>query len=111
MPEAPFGATGQAPVLALSLREGHGLARLTPISNSEHDADRHSLAPLFDAKFCWMRPQLRITPLAQTPGAIDRASLTRACLKMYETFATTGVMERDALAKLRGVCGALFRAA
>lgn len=88
--------------------EGHGLAFLTPTSASAHDEDRQALALAFANRFSAMRPEVRTVPLAQTLGAINRASLTRSYLKMYETFAVTGVMDRDMLAKLRGVCGARY---
>lgn len=94
--------------LAPTLLEGQGLALLTPISAPQHDGDRQSLALAFATKFSKMRPEVRTVPLSQTLGAINRAGLTRSYLKMYETFALTGVMERDMLAKLRGVCGARY---
>lgn len=106
--ESPALPRTEAVALAPTLLEGQGLALLTPISAPQHDSDRQSLALAFAARFSKMRPEVRTVPLSQTLGAINRAGLTRSYLKMYETFAVTGVMDRDMLAKLRGVCGARY---
>jgi len=55
-----------------------------------------------------LRPGVRIVPLAQTLGAVNRAGLLRQYQKMYESFEATGVLDRDTLAKLRGVTGARY---
>ncbi len=107
-PEAPSAPRVTSPLLTPTMLEGHGLALLTPVSGPEHEQDRQALALVFADRFARMRPEVRVVPLSQTVGAVNRAGLTRAYQRMYETFGDTGVMERDTLAKLRGVCGARY---
>jgi hypothetical protein len=97
-----------APLLAPSMLEGHGLALLTPTGGIAHSEDRQALALVFAEKFAAMRPEVRLVPLAQTLSAVNRAGLTPSYQKMYETYAATGVMDREVLARLRGVCGARY---
>lgn len=97
-----------APSLAPSMLEGHGLALLTPASAPAQSENRQALALAFASVFSKLRPEVRLVPLSQTVGAVNRAGLTRQYLKLYEIYAATGIMDRDTLSKLRGVCGARF---
>jgi hypothetical protein len=97
-----------APLIAPGLIEEHGLAFLTPTARYDREEDKHALALVFASTLSELRPAVRVVPLAQTLGAVNRAGLLRQYQKMYESYAATGVLERDTLAKLRGVTGARY---
>jgi hypothetical protein len=97
-----------APLIAPGLIEEHGLGFLTPTARIGREEDKHALALVFASTLSELRPGVRVVPLAQTLGAVNRAGLLRQYQKMYESFATTGVLERDTLAKLRGVTGVRY---
>jgi hypothetical protein len=107
-PHVPSAPRISAPLLAATMLEGHGLALLTPTGGAAHSEDRQALALIFAQQFAAMRPEVRLVPLAQTLSAVNRAGLTPSYQKMYETYAVTGVMDREMLARLRGVCGARY---
>jgi len=95
-------------LMAPGLIEEHGIGFLTPTARVDREEDKQALALVFASTFSELRPAVRVVPLAQTLGAVNRAGLQRQYQKMYEGFAATGVMERDTLAKLRGVTGARY---
>jgi hypothetical protein len=88
--------------------EQHGLAFLTPTTRSEYSEDRQALALVFASTLSELRPTVRVVPLTQTLGSVNRAGLIQQYQRMYHTFAATGALERDMLAKLRGVTGARY---
>ena len=97
-----------APLLAPGLLAEHGLAFLTPTAASTREEDRHALALVFASAFSEIRPEVRVVPLAQTLGAVNRVGMLRQYQRMYEGYAAAGVLERETLAKLRGVTGARY---
>lgn len=97
-----------APLLTPGLLTEHGLGFLTPTAASSREEDRHALALVFGSVFAELRPEVRIVPLAQTLGAVNRAGMLRQYQRMYEGYAAAGVLERDTLAKLRGVTGVRY---
>jgi hypothetical protein len=97
-----------APLLGPGMLEEHGLAFLTPTTGPDFHQDKHALALVFAATLGEMRPAVRIVPLAQTLGAVNRAGLIQNYQRMYQGFEATGALERDALGKLRGVTGARY---
>ena len=97
-----------APLLTPGLLAEHGLGFLTPTAVSSREEDRHALALVFGSVFAELRPEVRIAPLAQILGAVNRAGMLRQYQKMYEGYAAAGVLERDTLAKLRGVTGVRY---
>jgi hypothetical protein len=101
-------STVSAPLMTPGLIEEHGLGFLTPTAGIDREEDKHALALVFASTLSELRPGVRVVPLAQTLGAVNRAGLLRHYQKMYEAFEATGVLERDTLAKLRGVTGARF---
>jgi hypothetical protein len=101
-------STVSAPLLTPGLIEEHGLGFLTPTARVDREEDKHALALVFASTLSALRPGVRVVPLAQTLGAVNRAGLLRQYQKMYEGFGATGVLERDTLAKLRGVTGARY---
>jgi hypothetical protein len=97
-----------APLLTPGLLAEHGIGFLTPTAASSREEDRHALALVFGSVFSELRPEVRVVPLAQMLGAVNRAGMLRQYQRMYEGYAAAGVLERDALAKLRGVTGVRY---
>lgn len=97
-----------ASLLAPSMLESHGLAFLTPTANADHDEDKQATALAFASILSETRPDIRVVPLAQTLGALNRTGLGRQYQKMYEGFRVTGLLDREVLSKLRGVTGTRY---
>ncbi len=95
-----------APLLAPGQLEANGIAFLTPTTGPGQEHDKNALALLFAGKLSEMRPAVRVVPLSETLGAVNRAGLARQYQRMYDGFDQTGVLDRGLLAKLRGVTGA-----
>ncbi len=90
------------------LIEEHGLGFLTPTTGIDREEDKHALALVFASTLSELRPGVRVLLLAQTLGAVNRAGLLRQYQKMYQGFEATGVLDRDVLAKLRGITGVRY---
>jgi hypothetical protein len=84
------------------------IAFLTPTTPSAQEEDRQSLALAFASTLTQARPEIRVVTLAQTLGAVNRAGMTRDYQRLYEGFRATGVLDRQPLAKLRGITGARY---
>lgn len=97
-----------APLLESGLLEDAGLAFLTPVAGGGNEEDKNALALVFAEVLSNARPQVRIVPLAQTLGAVNRAGLGHQYQRMYEGFRGAGVLDRDTLARLRGLTGARY---
>jgi hypothetical protein len=106
--ETRSAAKVNAALLQAGMLEEHGLAFLTPTARSDYNEDKQALALVFASTLSDLRPTVRIVPLTQTLGAVNRAGLIQQYQRMYQTFAATGALERDTLAKLRGVTGARY---
>ena len=106
--ETRSASTVSAPLMTAGLLEEHGLGFLTPTAGGDREEDKHALALVFASTLSELRPGVRIVPLAQTLSAVNRAGLLRQYQRMYEGFETSGALERDTLAKLRGVTGVRF---
>lgn len=87
-----------------------GIAFITPSSVTGQEEDKQALALSFTEVMKRMRPDLRIVPLPETLGSINRAGLAGDYKKMFEDYPLTGIFSRDTLQKVSRVTGARYLA-
>ena len=87
-----------------------GIAFITPSSVTGQEEDKQALALSFTEVMKRLRPGLRIVPLPETLGAINRAGLAGDYKRMFEDYPLTGIFNRDTLQKVSHVTGARYLA-
>ncbi len=87
-----------------------GIAFITPSSATGQEEDKQALALSFTEALKLARPHLRIVPLPETLGAINRAGLSSEYRQMFEDYRLTGIFSRDTLKKVSHLTGARYLA-
>ena len=85
----------------ISLRPGdleaHGIGFITPSAATGQEEERQAVALVFAEVMQQERKAVRVVPLAQTLGAINKAGLGDAYSRMYNDYRDTGLIKRDIL--------------
>ena len=76
-----------------------GIAFITPSSATGQEEDKQALALSFTEALKKARPDLRVVPLPETLGAINRAGLASEYRQMFEDYRLSGIFHRETLAK------------
>lgn len=87
-----------------------GIAFITPTSVTGQEEDKQALALSFTEALKLARPDLRIVPLPEALGAINRAGLAGEYRQMFEDYRLTGIFSRDTLQKVSRVTGVRYLA-
>jgi len=82
-----------------------GIAFITSTSVTGQEGDKQALALAFTEALKRARPDLRVVPLPETLGAINRAGLAGEYRQMFEDYRLTGIFSRDTLQKVSNECG------
>lgn len=85
-----------------------GIAFITPTSITGQEEDREALALAFTEALKLSRPDLRIVPLPETLGAVNRAGLAGEYRQMFEDHRLSGIFGRDTLQKVSHVTGVRY---
>jgi hypothetical protein len=83
----------------------HGLAFITPTSITGQEQDRQSVAFLFARVLEEERPDVPVTSLAETLGAINGAGFLDEYKQMFEYYKDTGILPADVFKKIADVTG------
>jgi len=80
--------------------EAHGIAFITPSAATGQEEEKQAVAFAFAETLKEERKVVRVLPLAQTLGMINRAGLASAYKRMYYDYRDTGLFERDILREI-----------
>lgn len=98
----------------ISLRKGDleaaGIAFITPSTITGQEQEKEAVALTFSDVLKRERPGLKVSTLAQTLGAVNRAGLADGYRQMYEHYRDTGLFPSDVLQKLGKATGARYLA-
>ena len=98
----------------ISLRKGDleaaGLAFITPSTITGQEQEKEAVALTFSDVLKSERPALKVSTLAQTLGAVNRAGLADGYRRMYEHYRDTGLFPADVLQKVGKASGARYLA-
>lgn len=99
---------------SISLRRGdleaHGIAFITPSAATGQEEEKQGIALVFADVMRKERNMVRVVPLAETLGAINKAGLADAYSRMYSDYRDTGLLKRDILQQVGKVTGARYLA-
>ena len=85
--------------------EQYGVAFITPSSITGQEQDRQGVAFLFARVLTEERPNIPVTPLAETLGEINRAGIQGEYKEMFEFYDDTGMLPSDTLRKIGELTG------
>jgi hypothetical protein len=98
----------------ISLRKGDleaaGIAFVTPSTITGQEQEKEAVALTFSDVLKTERPGLKVSTLAQTLGAVNRAGLADGYRQMYEHYRDTGLFPVEVLQKLGKATGARYLA-
>ena len=88
----------------ISLRPGDleaaGLAFITPSTVTGQEQEKQAVALSFADVLKQDRPRIRVTTLAETLGAVNKAGLADAYKRMYDDYRDTGLFSGDVLRRV-----------
>lgn len=88
--------------------EKGGVAFITPSTVTGQEQDRQTLALIFAETLRERKPQMRVIPLSEALGFINRAGLAEEYRKLFEDYRETGIFRREGLAKVGRATGARY---
>ena len=96
----------------ISLRKGDleasGIAFITPSTVTGQEQEKQAVALTFADVLKRERPALRVTTLAETLGAVNRAGLSDAYKRMYDDYRDTGLFSGEVLKRVAAATGARY---
>jgi hypothetical protein len=96
----------------ISLRKGEleaaGIALITPSTVTGQEQEKEAVALTFSDVLKAERPSLKVTTLAETLGAVNKAGLAEVYKRMYEEYRDTGLFAADALRRIAQAAGARY---
>jgi len=96
----------------ISLRAGDleraGLAFITPSTATGQEEEKQAVALVFAEVLKHERSGIRVVPLAEALGAINRKGLAEAYKRMYDDYRDTGLFSRDMLKQVSAATGARY---
>jgi len=96
----------------ISLRPGEleaaGLAFITPSTVTGQEQEKQAVALSFAEVVKRERPALRVTTLAETLGAVNKAGLADAYKRMYDDYRDTGLFSGEVLKRVGVATGARY---
>ena len=88
--------------------EAYGIGFITPSAATGQEEERQAVALVFADVMQKERKGVRVVPLAQTLGAINKAGLADAYSRMYNDYRDTGLLKRDLLHQVASVIGVRY---
>jgi heme-degrading monooxygenase HmoA len=97
---------------AISLKKGDleasGIAFVTPSTVTGQEQEKEAVALTFTDVLRSERPGLKVSTLAQTLGAINKAGLAELYKRMYEEYRDTGLFSAEALRSIAAAARARY---
>ena len=90
--------------------EAHGIAFITPSAATGQEEEKQAVALVFAETLSEERKVIRVLPLAQTLGVINKAGLAEAYKRMYNDYRDTGLFERNVLREIGKATGTRYLA-
>jgi heme-degrading monooxygenase HmoA len=96
----------------ISLRKGDleasGIAFITPSTVTGQEQEKEAVALTFTDVLKRERPVLKVSTLAETLGAVNKAGLADTYKRMYDDYRDTGLFPAEALRRVGAAAGARY---
>lgn len=90
--------------------EAHGIGYLTPSAATGQEEEKQAVALVFAAVMQKKRPGVRVVPLAETLGAVNKGGLADAYIRMYNDYRESGLLKREILQQVGKATGVRYLA-
>jgi len=90
--------------------EAHGIGFLTPSAATGQEEEKQAVALVFAEVMQQQRPGLRVVPLAETLGAVNKSGLADAYIRMYNDYRESGLLKREILQQVGKATGVRYLA-
>lgn len=90
--------------------EAHGIGFLTPSATTGQEEEKQAVALVFAEVMQQQRPGIRVVPLAETLGAVNKSGLADAYIRMYNDYRDSGLLKREVLQQVGKVTGTRYLA-
>ena len=90
--------------------EAAGIAFMTPSTVTGQEQEKEAVALTFTDVLKGERPGLKVIPLAETLGAVNKAGLSETYRRMYEDYRDTGLFPGEALRRVGAATGTRYLA-
>jgi hypothetical protein len=88
--------------------EKAGIAFITPSTVTGQEQEKEAVALTFTDVLKSERPALKVSTLAETLGAVNKAGLADVYKRMYEDYRDTGLFPAEALRRIGAATGARY---
>jgi hypothetical protein len=96
----------------ISLRKGDleasGIAFITPSTVTGQEQEKEAVALTFADVLKSERPALKVSTLAETLGAVNKAGMAESYKRMYEDYRDTGLFSADTLRRVGSATGSRY---
>jgi len=97
---------------AITLRKGDlesaGIAFITPSTVTGQEQEKQAVALAFADVLKQQRPSLKVSTLAETLSAVNRAGLSEPYKRMYDDYRDTGLFSSDTLRRVSQATGTRY---
>ena len=97
---------------AIALRQGElesgGIAFITPSTVTGQEQEKQAVALAFADVLKQQRPALKVSTLAETLSAVNRAGLAEPYKRMYDDYRDTGLFSSDTLRRVAQATGTRY---
>lgn len=90
--------------------EAHGIAFLTPSAATGQEEEKQAVALVFADVMQQKRPAMRVVPLAETLGAVNKNGIADGYIRMYQDYRESGLLKREVLQQVGKVTGTRYLA-
>jgi hypothetical protein len=90
--------------------EAYGIGFLTPSATTGQEEEKQAVALVFAEVMQQQRPGVRVVPLAETLGAVNKGAIADAYIRMYNDYRDSGLLKREILQQVGKATGARYLA-
>jgi hypothetical protein len=90
--------------------ETYGIGFLTPSATTGQEEEKQAVALVFAEVMQQQRPGVRVVPLAETLGAVNKGAIADAYIRMYNDYRDSGLLKREILQQVGKATGARYLA-
>lgn len=90
--------------------EASGLGFLTPSAATGQEEEKQAVALVFAEVLQQQRPAIRVVPLAETLGAVNKNGIADGYIRMYQDYRESGLLKREVLQQVGNATGVRYLA-
>lgn len=90
--------------------EAHGIGFLTPSATTGQEEEKQAVALVFAEVMQQQRPRVRVVPLAETLGAVNKSGNADDYIRMYNDYRESGLLKKEILQQVGKAAGVRYLA-